>query len=195
MKKYVEQLIDGRIIQYDTIQFEKKLPLVDVPKDYKDNENKYIFDGLKFNDISQTPDYITDQLTSAKTVKLTEVNTKAYDYEDNGSISYTGINADGNSVTVQIETSDKNIGKINGLINMFNAEKITQYIWSAKDDTQFIIKKDDAYNLSGLFAEFSSKIWIEKQPYFKNLVEKATTIDELNTIGVDYSLDVPTVSL
>ena len=139
----------------------KGFEIKDTDKKIVEYNNKFVF----AEDISD------ELLANIKNEKLTEANAKAYDYENNGSIFYTGINTDGNSIMVQIETSDKNIGKINGLINMFNAEKITQYIWSAKDDTQFIIKKDDAYNLSGLFAEFSSKIWLEKQPYFKNLVE------------------------
>lgn len=146
-------------------------------------------------DLRMDETYIAKQLASIKSNKLLEINSKAKEYETNGVISFDGVDLDGNSVTVQIEVSDINIGKINGLINLFNKNYINETVWSSSDDTKINLTENDAYLLSQKFAEFSQDIWIEKQPYFKNLVEKATTADELNAIVVDYSLDIPTASV
>lgn len=159
-------------------------------------ETESAFYALEPDEIMQdgvpvkNPNYAEEQLAKAKASKLAEIDAKAYEYENKGLIEYTGKTAEGEIKTVEIETTVVNIGKINGLINMFNAKLITEYPWSSKDDTPIILTVEDAYNLTALFAQFSADIWMVKQPYYKGVVNQAQTAEEVNAIEIDYSKEV-----
>lgn len=138
-------------------------------------------------EFADTEEYFAAELEKAKAAKLAEIDAKAYEYEDKGLIAYEGLTPEGETKVVQIETTDKNIGKINGLINMFNANLITEYAWSTKDDTAIVLHSADCYALTGLFAEFSADIWMVKQPRYKAAVDACVSAAQIVAIEVDYT--------
>lgn len=153
-----------------------------------ETERPIVFTSENEFEFADAPEYLAKEFQKAKELKLAEIDAKAYEYEDKGLIAYEGVTPEEVSKVVQIETTDKNIGKLNGLINMFNAEIITEYLWSTKDDTPIVLHSEDCYALTGLFAEFSAQIWMVKQPGYKAEVEACRTVEEVEGVLVDYSV-------
>ena len=140
-----------------------------------------VIDGVLTN-ITSTPEYIAEQLTKAKADKLAEIDLKAKDYEQNGTVEYKNC---------LFEMSDSNRKNLSDTQEALTLQGLTSTQWNSKDDTLVELTIEDIQNIRlNLILGEIQKLWLVKQPYYKNLVEKATTVDEVNAIVIDYSVDV-----
>ena len=128
--------------------------------------------------LQETPEYIAEQLAKAKADKLAEIDLKAKDYEQNGTVEYKNC---------LFEMSDSNRKNLSDTQEALTLQGLTSTQWNSKDDTLVELTIEDIQNIRlNLILGEIQKLWLVKQPYYKNLVEKATTVDEVNAIVIDY---------
>src|SRR5574344_1947518 len=89
-------------------------------------------------DISQTIEYITLQLAKAKADKLAEIDLKAKDYEQNGTVEYKNC---------LFEMSDSNRKNLSDTQEALTLQGLTSTQWNSKDDTLVELTIEDIQNI------------------------------------------------
>lgn len=150
---------------------------------YYEDDNCIIMYTDDFNIIGDEavldPNYKTEQLAKAKADKLSEIDLKAKDYEQNRTVEYKNC---------LFEMSDSNRKNLSDTQEALTLQGLTSTQWNSKDDTLVELTIEDIQNIRlNLILGEIQKLWLVKQPYYKNLVEQATTLDELNAINIDYN--------
>lgn len=139
---------------------------------YSDSES--VIDGV-VTDISQTPEYIAEQLAKAKEAKLQENATKRDEHLLAG-IVYKDVLFD--SDTDQ---------KINLQFYVQNMNDTDTVIWFGKDNQPLECTKEDLMAIGGLIGSLTVQVWSVKNPAYIEQINNATTMEELNAINIDYN--------
>ena len=133
-----------------------------------------VIDGV-VTDISQTPEYIAEELKKAKEVKLQENITKRDEYLLAG-VVYKDVLFD--SDTDQ---------KINLQFYIPNMNDTDTVIWFGKDNQQLECTKEDLLAIGGLIGSLTNKVWSVQNPAYIEQINNAKTIEELNAININYN--------
>src|SRR5574344_605608 len=133
----------------------------------------------EFDTLSQTPEYIAEQLTKAKADKLQE-NTTKRDARLIAGVSYKGILFD--------SAQDQKINLSAIASTMSDTDTIT---WFGKDGVSSLsCTKADIEAIGKLIIALTQNIWGNLNPTYIDKINACKTIDEVNAIVIDYSVDV-----
>ena len=132
-------------------------------------------DGLV--DLRQTPEYIAEELVNAKSEKQAENTIKAKQTVENGHVVFKNA---------QFETNAQTVGDLTATMLLMQASGLETYSWLSKDDLAVELTVEDFGTLGGLIAEYKNTIWQEKYIAFKNQIEQAETLAELEEIELEY---------
>lgn len=121
-------------------------------------------------------------LLSAKEAKFDENTSKAKEAVENGYVEYKDA---------EFETNAQTVGDLTATMLLMQASGLESYDWLSKDDKVVTLTLNDFGVLGGLIADFKNIIWSVKYLHYKNLIEQATTVAELNNIVIDYNIDLP----
>ncbi len=151
----------------------------EITKDLYDNAEKLI---LLNNEIVIDPEWDKKQLNKARENKKAEASKKAYEYIANGAMYEFESGK-------HIEANDGNISKL-GLAAVelvLNQDTESTIDWCTVEDE---IIKLNAIHLQkivqGLKTE-QSRVWVELYPEFLRDIELAQTLEEVNSIKIDYA--------
>ena len=134
-----------------------------------------VIDGV-VTDISQTPDYIAEQLAKAKADKLQE-NTTKRDARLIAGVSYKGILFDSDQ--------DQKINLSAIASTMSDTDTIT---WYGKDGVSSLnCTKTDIEAIGKLIIALTQDVWSNLNPAYINKINACKTIEELNKIEIDYA--------
>jgi len=123
-----------------------------------------------------------EKLREAKEAKYTEALQGAKDYIDNEAVYQYDEN---NS----IEATDGNIGKMTA--NAFGLAQgaIESVTWTSKEDNVLILNAEDVARILLGLGVVQAEIWNIKFVAYKNEIETASTIEEVEAIVIDYKED------
>ena len=132
--------------------------------------------------------YLTEDevLTNLKIAKQTENTEKAKQAVENGHVVFKGA---------EFETNAQTVGDLTATMLLMQASGIKTYLWLSKNDIPVELNLEDFGTLGELIATFKNDIWQRKYLYFKTLIENATTIEEVNSINIDYTIEWLTLTI
>ena len=117
-------------------------------------------------------------LTDAKREKTKEALSRAYDFEQNGTVEYKNC---------VFEMSLSNRQNLKDTIEALIAVGKTSTTWNDKDDKLVELTIEDIeYIRLNLILDNIQKLWIEKYPDYLKQIEKAKTVEEVNKIVINY---------
>ena len=152
-----------------------------LPADYNSEKYQVVNGALVLN-----PDYDAEQLARAKANKYEEANSKAFEYLESGEAIFTY--EEGRS----IEATDGNIAKLGlYLVKLLMHEDYTSTIeWNTKENENVQLNAEQlSYITEGLGA-IQTEVWTVKFPAYNAAIEAAETVEEVNAIEIDYSVEV-----
>lgn len=138
--------------------------------DYDVDENGII-------DLRQTPEYIAEQLAKAKDFKFAENTEKAKQAIENGYVTFKDA---------EFETNAQTVGDLTATMLMIQSSGINFYEWLSRDDKVVELSVEDFITLGSLIANFKNIVWNEKYIDFKIQIEECQTVEEVNTIDINY---------
>lgn len=151
------------------------------------DELEEIKDCMPFTEIVETDEnYIllngafvteTEALQAKKSEKQTENTIKAKQAVENGHVVFKNA---------QFETNAQTVGDLTATMLLMQASGLETYSWLSKDDLAVELTVEDFGTLGGLIAEYKNTIWQEKYIAFKNQIEQAETLAELEEIEIEY---------
>jgi hypothetical protein len=128
-------------------------------------------------DISQTPEYIAEELAKAKADKLQE-NTTKRDARLIAGVTYKNILFDSDQ--------DQKINLSAIASNMSDTDTIT---WFGKDGVSSLnCTKTDIENIGKLIISLTQDVWSNLNPTYIDKINACKTIEELNEIEIDYAV-------
>ena len=139
------------------------------------NGTPYGYIDNQIQDISDTPEYITEELAKAKEAKMQENATKRDEHLLAG-VVYKDVLFD--SDTDQ---------KINLQFYVPNMSDTDTVIWFGKDNQPLECTREDLMAIGGLISSLTVQVWSVKNPAYVEAINNATTMEELNAINIDYN--------
>ena len=142
---------------------------------------------IQDNELVVNPDWDEIELSEAKEAKYQEALQGAKDYIDKDAFYRFDEN---NS----IEATDGNIGKMTA--NAFGLAQgaIESVTWTSKEDNVLILNAEQvAAILLGLGA-VQAEVWNIKFVAYKNAIEEASTVEEVEAIVINYESEADNVS-
>ena len=138
------------------------------------DDNEY----LENCEVKVNENYKKEQLKKAKEAKQEENLKKAKEYEQTGTVEYKNC---------LFEMSDSNRKNLSDTQEALTLQGLTSTQWNSKDDTLVELTIEDIQFVRlNLILQTIQKIWIEDYPNYKSLIDKATTLEELNNIIINY---------
>ena len=125
-----------------------------------------------------------EKLTIAKTNKYNEINNGARIYLESGEALFEV--AEGK----HIEATDGNIAKLSAYALSFMTGVQSEVYWNTKEDETIALNQEQLTQALMGLGEVQATVWNVKFPYYLKLLELATTVEEINAINVDYSLEI-----
>lgn len=120
------------------------------------------------------------ELKNAKETKYSEALIKANDFAINGSVEYKNCE-------FEMSTSNRN--------NLRDTEEALRElgqqttIWNDKNDVLVELTVDELkYIRLNLILARIQQLWIVQYPHYKDLIEEASTVEQVNNIDIDYSV-------
>ena len=128
------------------------------------------------------PEYEEEHLSQLKTNKYEEALKKAYDYQENGTVEYKNC---------VFEMSESNRNNLRDTIEALTLVGETSTTWNDKNDelVELAIEDIQYIRLNLILGEIQ-KLWIVKYPYYKSLIEAAKTVEEVEAIVIDYTIEI-----
>ena len=121
-----------------------------------------------------------EALILAKEQKQKENTALAKNAVENGYVDFKGA---------QFETNAQTVGDLTASMLLVQQAGLESYSWLTKDDKVVELTLEDFGTLGGLIAQYKAGVWNEKYLNFKEQIENAETIEEVNNIELDY--DIP----
>ena len=151
----------------------------------------YIEIGMKQRDVEQSEVdfqwYLTDKcphytdeekLQIAKENKLNEAISKAYDYEQDGTVEYKNC---------IFEMSVTNRNNLRDTVEALTALGQTETTWNDKNDELIVLTLEDIqYIRLNLILGAIQKLWIVDYPQYKQAINEAETVEEVEAININY---------
>ncbi len=120
-------------------------------------------------------------LQQAKEVKFNEALSKAYDYEQNGTIEHK------NCIFEMSLSNRQNLKDTEEALIALGEDSTP---WNDKNDEIIELSiQDIQYIRLNLILSAIRTLWIEKYPNYKAQIELASTIEEVNAIDINYSTE------
>lgn len=120
------------------------------------------------------------KLQEAKDTKYNEALQKAYSFQQEGTVEYK------NCVFEMSDSNRKNLSDTEEALKLMGEDST---VWNDKDDNLVTLTIEDIqYIRLNLILARIQKLWIEQYPAYKAQVEGASTIEEVESIMIDYSI-------
>ena len=130
----------------------------------------------------------TQKLQEAKEAKYKEANDGAKSYIDNEALFEFEEGK-------HIEATDGNIAKMTAYALAFvtgQLEPTDTVVWNTKEDeTVELTQEQIGYIIAGL-GQVQALVWAVKYPYFVQLIDAASTVEEVESIVIDYTIEINT---
>lgn len=149
---------------------------VEISDEVHINLDKYIWDKNK-KELIINPNYDAEQLELAKTYKNLENTLKAKMAVENGYVEFKNA---------QFETNAQTVGDLTATMLLMQASGIDNYEWLSKDDKVIILSLADFGTLGGLIAGYKAHIWNEEYLNYKQQIDDAKTVEEIEAIEIIY---------
>ena len=155
---------------------------IEVAKEYYDNyqlygNDYYIYDN---GEIVVNPEYETIKLNEAKQAKYDEALSKAYEYEENGTVEYKNC---------VFEMSKSNRDNLRDTVDALVATGQTETTWNDKNDELVILTLEDIQHIRlNLILGNIQKLWITDYPNYLEQIDNAETVKEVEAIIIDYEI-------
>lgn len=144
-----------------------------------DDEFKYvIFDG---NYTYCVLNEDLDTLNELKNKKQEENILKAKEAVETGYVEYKDA---------QFETNAQTVGDLTATMLLMQTTGMLTYDWLSRDDKIVTLTLEDFSLLGGLIAEYKNYIWSVKYLGFKEQIENAETLEEVEAIVIDYNVPI-----
>lgn len=154
----------------------------EIAEDVYNNIEKFIWDS-DAQLVVLNPDYEAEQVLRLKEQLNVENTAKAKEAVENGYVSYRGA---------EFETNTQTVGDLTATERMMEKYGIESYDWLSRDDKTVTLTLVDFGVLASLIAGYKAHIWSEEYLSFKQQIEEATTLEELEAIVIDYDEPVAT---
>ena len=143
--------------------------------EYVENSDN-IFETIVYDETQEEAD--ARELKQAKDNKKQEALDKAYAYEENGTVEYKNC---------IFETSLSNRQNLKDTEEALTELGEQTTYWNDKNDKIIELTIEDIkYIRLNLILARVQILWINQYPYYKNLIDEATTVDEVEDIEINY---------
>ena len=126
----------------------------------------------------------SEALKTIKEQKQKENTALAKFAVENGYIDFKGA---------QFETNAQTVGDLTASMLLVQQAGLESYSWLTKDDKVVELTLEDFGELGGLIAQYKAGIWNGKYLNFKEQIENAKTIEEVNNIELNYDIQCKNV--
>lgn len=129
-----------------------------------------------------------EKLQQAKEIRLKEILDKAYEYENKtGLVSFNGRISD--TETQVLHTELFNQGKFFQMVIGFSQGVLTSdQLYNTKEDINVLINSEEAQAIYFAIKNATEKLWTVDYLYYKNLIEQAETVEDVEAVEVDYTV-------
>lgn len=148
--------------------------------EYEENTKKAI---VQNSILIPNPDWSEIELQEAKQNKYFEALEGAKYYIDSVAVYQFDEN---NS----IEATDGNIGKMTAYALAFQTGTVEVVYWTSKEDNVLELNANDVLNILTGLGEAQAVVWNVKFVTYKNAINEAQTVEEVNAIVIDYSEEI-----
>ena len=163
IKFYTEQPLNQALYNIDRIE---------------ETDDEYILDGDNY--VLKDAEYIAKQLQLAKQSKYQEANSKANDYLQSGEALFEF------EPDKHIEATDGNIAKMNAYLTGLQAGAFKEVTWVSKEDEILTLNTEDVTTILLGLGQVQADIWSNQFLAYKNAIDEATTVEEVNAIEISY---------
>lgn len=176
-------LKDNKIIAYD----KKKYRLIDA---FRGEDVEILKTDRPIVDFqfADTDEYQQEKLKQAKEIKFKEILEKAYEYENKtGLVSFDGRVSE--TETQVLHTELFNQGKFFQMVIGFTQGVLTgDQLYNTKEDINVLINSEEAQAIYFAIKNATEKLWTVDYLHYKNLIEQAETIEDVEAVEVDYTV-------
>lgn len=129
-----------------------------------------------------------EKLQQAKEIKLKEILEKAYEYENKtGLVSFDGRVS--KTETQVLHTELFNQSKFFQMVIGFIQGVLTgDQLYNTKEDINVLINSEEAQGIYFAIKNATEKLWTVDYLYYKNLIEQAETVEDVESVVVDYTV-------
>ena len=135
-------------------------------------------------EFADTPEWIANHLREVKETKMKEAldgaksfieNEACYQFDENNSI----------------EATDGNIGKLTAYALGFSTGAMQEVQWTSKEDNVLTLDPDDLNRILIGIGAIQSFVWNVQYIQYKQMIETATTAEEVEAIEIVYTDEIP----
>lgn len=135
-------------------------------------------------EFADTPEWIANHLREVKETKMKEAldgaklfieNEACYQFDENNSI----------------EATDGNIGKLTAYALGFSTGAMQEVQWTSKEDNVITLDVDDLNRILIGIGAIQSFVWNVQYIQYKQMIETATTAEEVEAIEIVYTDIIP----
>ena len=176
---------NNKLLNFGEIKYSKECKFTDITTqaELMEHPNKVIVveDVLQLN-----PNFEEEEFQKAKDKKYNEANLKAKVYLESGEALYS-FEKEGE--TYHIEATDGNIAKIGlkATALLIAQDYETTFPWNTKEDVNVNINALEGKEIAEALGVIQDVVWTVKFPNYLDRIEKAETIEEVESIIIDYS--------
>lgn len=129
-----------------------------------------------------------EKLQQAKEIRLKEILDKAYEYENKtGLVSFNGRISE--TQTQVLHTELFNQSKFFQMVIGFSQGVLTgDQLYNTKEDINVSINAEEAQAIYFAIKNATEKLWTVDYLYYKNLIEQAKTVEDVESVEVDYTV-------
>ena len=129
-----------------------------------------------------------EKLQQAKEIRLKEILDKAYEYENKtGLVSFDGRVS--KTETQVLHTELFNQSKFFQMVIGFSQGVLTSdQLYNTKEDINVLINSEEAQAIYFAIKNATEKLWTVDYLYYKNLIEQAETVEDVEAVEVDYTV-------
>ncbi len=127
-----------------------------------------------------------EQLEQAKEAKYNEANTKAHEYLDGGNALFEFEEGK------HIEATDGNIAKMTAYALAYitgQLQPTDTVVWNTKEDETVELNQEQIVLILVGLGQVQATVWAVKFPAYVQAIGEATTIEEVNAIIIDYTIE------
>lgn len=128
-----------------------------------------------------------EQLAEAKEFKKQEASNQAYSFINSGGALYEF------DLEKHIEATDGNIGKFTAYALAYvtgQLQPTDTVVWNTKEDETVELTQLQVSEILNGLGQVQTSVWTIKYPAYLERIENAETVEEVNNIDIDYSLEI-----
>lgn len=174
---------NGKIVGYT--EQPQDLVLYNLDK-VEETDLEYVLDGEEY--VLKDEVWEQEKLKQAKETKLKEILEKAYEYENKtGLVSFDGRVS--KTETQVLHTELFNQSKFFQMVIGFIQGVLTgDQLYNTKEDINVLINSEEAQAIYFAIKNATEKLWTVDYLYYKNLIEQAETVEDVESVVVDYTV-------